>query len=65
MTLDEFFKQMKHINQELDRIAQQTLQQAFAGCANESNPMFRELMKRHKELTDKAEKLINEAEQSQ
>lgn len=41
---------MKSMHDELKSIADRTLNQAFLGAANESNPMFVELMQRHEKL---------------
>lgn len=48
---DEYNQAISRIHNELQRIADRTHQQAWANCADWNNPMFRELMHRHTELT--------------
>lgn len=51
MDFDEYNMAISRIHNELQKIADRTLQQAWANCADWNNPMFRELMHRHTELT--------------
>lgn len=50
MTLDEYNNAITRIHEELERIAQQTAQQAWAGSANTSNPLFNKIMARQAQL---------------
>lgn len=50
MTLDEYNKQITHIYEELEQLSQKTAQQALAGSANTSNPLFNQIMERHAQL---------------
>ena len=45
------------INDQLQAIANTTANQAWSGCADDSNPMFVELMKQHARLTELSSRL--------
>jgi hypothetical protein len=51
MTFDEYNDAITRIHNQLQDIANQTLNQALTGCANPSNPGFLLLMHRHTQLT--------------
>lgn len=51
MTFDEYSQEITNIHNQLERIAERTKNQAFAGTANSSNPEFVALMQRHAQLT--------------
>lgn len=51
MTFDDYNKAISQIHKQLQDIADRTANQAFAGCANPSNPEFVALMQRHAQLT--------------
>ncbi|MFD0950101.1 hypothetical protein ACFQ0F_06830 [Paraperlucidibaca wandonensis] len=51
MTFDEYNAYITSMTQELQTIAERTLNQALLGIADASNPMFIELMQRHAHLT--------------
>ncbi|MGE8453054.1 MAG: hypothetical protein ACN6OP_21040 [Pseudomonadales bacterium] len=64
MDLEQYTRMIAAINAQLEAIADITHSQAWAGCADESNPHFEALMLQHKRLTDLSAKLTNQAAQA-
>jgi hypothetical protein len=61
MDFEQYTRMIAAINDQLETIAEITLNQAWAGCANNSNPQYKAVMDQHKRLTDLSEKLNNQA----
>jgi len=57
MKLDEYNIIISAISDEIAQIAKLMRDQAWAQCANTSNPAFRRLLSRHAQLTEMAAKL--------
>lgn len=67
MDFDEYNEAITRIYNELHHIANRTENQAIAGLANSTNPMFVELMHRHAQLTklssELTERMISQVKQ--
>lgn len=61
--MDKAMNRVSEIFKQLQEIADQTAEMALAGCANHDNPRFRELMKRHRQLTDEARQILGPKEE--
>lgn len=57
MTFDEYNQAITQIHDQLQDIADRSANQALAGCADQSNPRFQELMRRHEKLTQLSSEL--------
>lgn len=68
MDFDEYNAAITRINDDLQKIANRTANQAIVGSANSTNPMFVELMQRHAQLiklsSELTERMISQMKQA-
>ncbi|EQA1695681.1 MULTISPECIES: hypothetical protein [Enterobacter cloacae complex] len=57
MTFEQYMAEIRSINEQLQDISNKTANQALANCANSSNPLFVDLMRRQADLTLRSHKL--------
>ncbi|ENL6902609.1 hypothetical protein AB5R89_000718 [Enterobacter ludwigii] len=57
MNFEQYMEEIRSINEQLEDISNKTANQAFANCANSSNPLFVDLMRRQADLTIRSHKL--------
>ncbi|WP_295936220.1 hypothetical protein [uncultured Xanthomonas sp.] len=51
MTFEEYMEAISNVHNQLQAIADRTANQAILGIADQSNPSFVEIMRRHAQLT--------------